>query len=81
MARVSVSDTRSGTSSFVLRTSKQRVGSSNLPGRAIPSFLYDLRAQRGNRSDRILGSSRILGVGGGLPDSVFLYVELFDFQI
>jgi hypothetical protein len=40
------------------------------------------RAQKCNGSDRMLGSARILGVQrGDLPDGVFLYIELFDFQI
>ena len=44
--------------------------------------LTENRARKRNLSDRILGSARIPGVEqGGLPDVVFLYVELFDFQI
>ena len=40
------------------------------------------RARKRNWSDRMLGSARILGVQrGDLPDGVFLYIELFDFQI
>src|ERR1700731_2814214 len=40
------------------------------------------RAQKRNWSDRILGIARILEVERGyLPEGVFLYVELFDFQI
>src|SRR5260370_7725284 len=42
----------------------------------------DNRARTRNWSDRILGRARILGVQrGGLPEGVFLYVELFDFEI
>ena len=38
--------------------------------------------EKGNWSDRILGIARILGLERvGLPEGVFLYAELFDFQI
>jgi hypothetical protein len=39
------------------------------------------RARKRNWSDRILGSARIQGVQRGYLPDVFLYVELFDFQI
>jgi hypothetical protein len=40
------------------------------------------KARKRNWSDRILGSAGILVVQrGDLLDGVFLYVELFDFQI
>ena len=38
--------------------------------------------EKGNWSDRILGIARILEVErGDLPEGVFLYVKLLDFQI
>ena len=44
--------------------------------------LTENRARKGKWSDRILGSARIQAIQrGDLPDGVFLYVEVFDFQI
>src|ERR1700687_1560638 len=72
-------------------TSQSRLGctaflSSEQRSRVVqPSAQLDFienTARKENWSDRILGSARFLGVErGGLADGVFLYVELFDFQI
>ena len=73
---------------FDLHRSRSRAAMPFFPekpsGTVQPSTQSDFienKAQRGNWSDRILGSARILGVEGELPDRVLLYVELLDFQI